>query len=155
MVIRPSWGRWFGFRVWENKRSRGGSNNLPYMLKFFEGIIITKLDVALLIMSLNFVSLDIHTLDGQNDTPVGRIQHHLMHEIFGIYIYAHICNLVFQPYQLIYQLARFGSSTSLIISMWLRSSTVPKSLWNFFATSRPKPSHVAAGGGNHYEHDFF
>lgn len=80
------WGRWFGFRVWENKRSRGGSNNLPYMLKFFEGIIITKLDVALLIMSLNFVSLDIHTLDGQNDTPVGRIQHHLMHEIFGIYI---------------------------------------------------------------------
>lgn len=27
------------------------------------------------------------------------------------------------------------------------SSTVPKSLWNFFATWRPKPSHVAAGGG--------
>ena len=61
MVIRPSWGRWLVSGVGK-QTVKGGSNNLPCMLKFSEGIIITKLDVSLHIMSLNFVSFDIHTL---------------------------------------------------------------------------------------------
>ena len=60
VIQSQDWGRWLVSGWWEFQTVKGGSNNLPCMLKSLEGIIITKLDVALLIC--HFGSLHIHTL---------------------------------------------------------------------------------------------